>query len=64
MPQTKRGGKGGERAKRSSGGSKKAVDVKDQVSVIGADGPAVSFPHSPARETILTRLPYRLLLAH
>jgi len=43
FPQTKRGGKGGERAKRSSGGSKKAVDTKDQVSVIGADGPAVSF---------------------
>ncbi|TVY50331.1 Increased recombination centers protein 22 [Lachnellula cervina] len=42
FPQTKRGGKGGERAKRSSGGSKKAVDVKDQVSVIGADGPAVT----------------------
>lgn len=42
FPQTKRGGKGGERAKRSSGGSKKAVDVKDQISVIGADGPAVT----------------------
>lgn len=42
FPQTRRGGKGGERAKRSSGGSKKAVDVKDQVSVIGADGPAVT----------------------
>ncbi|TVY32930.1 Increased recombination centers protein [Lachnellula occidentalis] len=42
FPQTKRGGKGGERAKRSSGGSKKAVDVKDQISVVGADGPAVT----------------------
>lgn len=42
FPQTRRGGKGGERAKRSSAGSKKAVDVKDQVSVIGADGPAVT----------------------
>jgi len=42
FPQTKRGGKGGERAKRSSGGSKSAVAPKDQVSVIGADGPAVT----------------------
>jgi len=42
FPQTKRGGKGGERAKKSSGGSKKAIDPKDQVSVIGADGPAVT----------------------
>ena len=42
FPQTKRGGKGGERAKRSSGGSKAAVSPKDQVSVIGADGPAVT----------------------
>jgi hypothetical protein len=42
FPQTKRGGKGGERAKRSSGGSKAAVPPKDQVSVIGADGPAVT----------------------
>ncbi|PMD29121.1 hypothetical protein L207DRAFT_549983 [Hyaloscypha variabilis F] len=42
FPQTKRGGKGGERAKRSSGGSKKAVAPEDQVSVIGADGPAVT----------------------
>lgn len=33
---------GGERAKKSSGGSKKAVAPKDQVSVIGADGPAVT----------------------
>lgn len=42
FPQTRRGGKGGERAKRSSGGSKKAVPVEEQVSVIGADGPAVT----------------------
>ncbi|RDW87279.1 hypothetical protein BP5796_02973 [Coleophoma crateriformis] len=41
FPQTRRGGKGGERAKRSSLGTKKAVDVKDQVSVLDADGPAV-----------------------
>ncbi|KAI9871464.1 MAG: hypothetical protein M1830_002885 [Pleopsidium flavum] len=41
FPQKRRGGKGGERAKRSSGGSKR-VDPADQVSVIGADGPAVT----------------------
>ncbi|KAF2272654.1 uncharacterized protein EI97DRAFT_436740 [Westerdykella ornata] len=41
FPQTKGRGKGGERAKRSSGGSKK-VDPADQVSVVGADGPAVT----------------------
>jgi hypothetical protein len=41
FPQKKRGGKGGERAKRSSGGSKK-VDPADQVAVVGADGPAVT----------------------
>ena len=41
FPQKRRGGKGGERAKRSSGGSKK-VDPADQVSVLGADGPAVT----------------------
>jgi len=41
FPQTRRGGKGGERAKRSSGQSKK-VDPADQVSVLGADGPAVT----------------------
>ncbi|KAK4546413.1 hypothetical protein LTR36_002090 [Oleoguttula mirabilis] len=41
FPQKRRGGKGGERAKKSSGGSKK-VDPADQVSVIGADGPAVT----------------------
>jgi hypothetical protein len=42
LPQTKRGGKGGERAKRSSAGTKKAVPVDEQVSVIGGDGPAVA----------------------
>jgi len=42
FPQTRRGGKGGERAKRSSLGTKKAVAPEDQVSVIGADGPAVT----------------------
>ncbi|KAK5119103.1 hypothetical protein LTR62_000314 [Meristemomyces frigidus] len=41
FPQKKRGGKGGERAKRSSGGSK-PVDPAEQVSVVGADGPAVT----------------------
>lgn len=41
FPQKKRGGKGGERASRSSGQSKK-VDPADQVSVVGADGPAVT----------------------
>lgn len=41
FPQQRRGGKGGERAQRSSGGSKK-VDPSDQVSVLGADGPAVA----------------------
>ncbi|SLM38345.1 Translocon-associated protein (TRAP), alpha subunit [Lasallia pustulata] len=41
FPQKRRGGKGGERAKRSSGQSKK-VDPADQVSVVGADGPAVT----------------------
>ncbi|TKX22106.1 translocon-associated protein (TRAP), alpha subunit [Elsinoe australis] len=41
FPQKRGKGKGGERAKRSSGGSKK-VDPADQVSVVGADGPAVS----------------------
>ncbi|KAI5359164.1 Putative translocon-associated protein (TRAP), alpha subunit [Septoria linicola] len=41
FPQKKRGGKGGERAKRSSGGSK-PVDPTEQVAVIGADGPAVA----------------------
>jgi hypothetical protein len=41
FPQKKRGGKGGERAKRSTHGTK-AVDPTDQVSVVGADGPAVA----------------------
>ena len=41
FPQKRRGGKGGERAKKSSGQSKK-VDPADQVSVVGADGPAVT----------------------
>jgi hypothetical protein len=41
FPQKKRGGKGGERAQRSSQGTKK-VDPTDQVSVVGADGPAVT----------------------
>lgn len=41
FPQKRRGGKGGERAKTSSRGSKK-VDPSDQISVVGADGPAVT----------------------
>lgn len=41
FPQKRRGGKGGERAKTSSRQSK-AVDPTDQVSVVGADGPAVT----------------------
>ncbi|KAF2762851.1 hypothetical protein EJ05DRAFT_495703 [Pseudovirgaria hyperparasitica] len=41
FPQKRRGGKGGERAKYSSNGSKK-VDPTDQASVVGADGPAVT----------------------
>lgn len=41
FPQKKRGGKGGERAKRSTGGSK-AVDPSDQITVVGADGSAVA----------------------
>ena len=41
FPQKRRGGKGGERAKKSSGLSKK-VDPADQISVVGADGPAVT----------------------
>ncbi|KAF2873613.1 hypothetical protein BDV95DRAFT_592955 [Massariosphaeria phaeospora] len=41
FPQKKRGGKGGERAKKSSQGSKK-VDPADQIAVVGADGPAVT----------------------
>jgi len=42
FPQTKRGGKGGERARRSLAGTKKAVPTDEQLSVIGADGPAVA----------------------
>lgn len=41
FPQMAPRGKGGDRAKRSSGGTKK-VDPAEQVSVIGADGPAVT----------------------
>ncbi|CZT18764.1 related to signal sequence receptor alpha chain [Ramularia collo-cygni] len=41
FPQKKRGGKGGERAKRSSGGSK-PVDPSEAVPVLDADGPAVT----------------------
>jgi hypothetical protein len=41
FPQKKGRGKGGERAKKSSQGSK-TVDPADQVSVVGADGPAVT----------------------
>ncbi|KXT18477.1 hypothetical protein AC579_2268 [Pseudocercospora musae] len=41
FPQKKRGGKGGERAQRSSTG-KKPVNPAEQVSVVGADGPAVT----------------------
>ncbi|RMZ71153.1 signal sequence receptor alpha chain [Pyrenophora seminiperda CCB06] len=41
FPQKKGRGKGGERAKKSSGGSK-TVDPADQIAVVGADGPAVT----------------------
>ena len=41
FPQKRRGGKGGERAKRSATGLKK-VDPAEQVSVVDADGPAVT----------------------
>ncbi|MCJ1311197.1 hypothetical protein MMC25_004868 [Agyrium rufum] len=41
FPQKARGGKGGDRARRSTTGQKK-VDPADQASVIGADGPAVT----------------------
>ena len=41
FPQKKGRGKGGERAKKSSGGSK-PVDPADQASVVGEDGPAVT----------------------
>jgi len=40
FPQKARGGKGGERARKSLGGKK--VDPSDQVAVTGADGPAVT----------------------
>ncbi len=42
FPQTKKHGKGGERARRSLAGSKKAVPIEEQLSVIGGDGPAVT----------------------
>ena len=41
FPQQKKGGKGGQRAKTSSHGTK-AVDPTDQIAVTGADGPAVT----------------------
>ena len=41
FPQKRGRGKGGERAKKSSQGSKK-VDPADQISVVGGDGPAVT----------------------
>ncbi|KAK8209502.1 hypothetical protein IWZ01DRAFT_321564 [Phyllosticta capitalensis] len=41
FPQQKKGGKGGQRAKTSSHGTK-AVDPADQIAVTGADGPAVT----------------------
>ncbi|KAG8530311.1 uncharacterized protein KY384_004813 [Bacidia gigantensis] len=41
FPQKRGGGKGGERARRSTQG-KKAVDPADQIGVVGADGPAVT----------------------
>jgi hypothetical protein len=41
FPQAKRGGKGGERVKRSAG-TKKVVSADEQVSDSGADGPAVT----------------------
>ncbi|KAI9793909.1 MAG: hypothetical protein M1816_007161 [Peltula sp. TS41687] len=46
--QTGGGGKGGERAKTSSRGSKR-VDPADQVNVVGADGPAVASGASAAK---------------
>jgi hypothetical protein len=42
FPQARRGGKGGERAKRSSASSKKAASPLDKVSAVGADSPAVT----------------------
>ena len=41
LPYFPKKGKGGERAKKSSGGSKK-VDPSDAIPVVGADGPAVT----------------------
>ncbi|GAM90610.1 hypothetical protein ANO11243_086550 [Dothideomycetidae sp. 11243] len=41
FPKSRKGGKGGERAKKSSGGSKRVDNVKP-VAVTGKDGPAVS----------------------
>ncbi|KAI4234352.1 MAG: hypothetical protein L6R40_006773 [Gallowayella cf. fulva] len=41
FPQKRRGGKDASRARKSTSGSKK-VDSSDQVSVVGADGPAVT----------------------
>ncbi|QDS77273.1 hypothetical protein FKW77_003914 [Venturia effusa] len=42
FPQTRRHGKGGERARASTQGKKTAVAPTEQISVIGADGPAVT----------------------
>jgi hypothetical protein len=42
FPQTRRGGKGGERAKRSTAGTKAAVSPKDQASATGGSGAAVA----------------------
>lgn len=42
FPQTKGRGKGGERARTSTQGKKPAVTPAEQVSVLGADGPAVT----------------------
>ncbi|KAF2646059.1 hypothetical protein P280DRAFT_512266 [Massarina eburnea CBS 473.64] len=41
FPQKRRGGKGGERAKKSTAGTK-PVDPSEQAAVVGADGPAVT----------------------
>lgn len=42
FPQTKGRGKSGARARTSTQGKKPAVDTAEQVSVVGADGPAVT----------------------
>lgn len=42
FPQLKRSGRGGERSKRSSAGTKKTVDPKEQVYDTGADESAVT----------------------